>query len=269
MLPLKPRYEVQTSAWSVYLIIALCAVVFLWEQTVSPQTVLAFAYHPFLSIGAVTAMFLHADWLHLVGNMLVLHAFGKPVADKIGNRRFLLIYLAMGVAAALFYGLLDSRPMIGASGAVMGVVAMSLILMPFVDIKTLVWLFPPIIIDVAAFWIAGLWFILDVWGSMGDDGGIAYEAHVGGFLAGLACAYWLLKTRAFRYRGGEQSLFKIFFKLDLDTHELDRPAPAAPTAAAASGTARVAAGRCFACSAPVAPGAHRCLQCGVSLLRPR
>lgn len=255
MLPLKPRYETRRSAWSVYLIIAVTTLVFLWEYTASAETILSLAYQPFLSIGVVTAMFLHADWLHLAGNMLVLHAFGKPIADKIGNRRFLLLYLAMGVAASLFYGLFQTSPAIGASGAVMGVVAMGLILMPFVDIKTLVWLFPPLIVDIASFWIAGLWFALDVWGSLGDAGGIAYEAHVGGFLAGLAASYILLRIRAFTYRGGEQSLFKIFLRMDLDTHELDVQA--------------AAAGRCAACAAPVAPGTPRCRACGASLVRPR
>ena len=155
-----------------------------------------------------TSMFLHAGWLHLLGNLLFLWIFGANVEDRVGRARFLLVYLAGGVVAVVAQTLADpgsTAPMIGASGAIAAVLGAYLVLFPRARIQSLVFLglFYQLI-AVPAVILLGFWFLLQVVdgiGSLGPstvvDGGVAVFAHIGGFVAGalLALPYRLRAPR--------------------------------------------------------------------------
>jgi membrane associated rhomboid family serine protease len=154
--------------------------------------------HPFVTI--LTSMFLHGEPLHIAGNMLYLWIFGNNVEDSMGHGRFVAFYLLCGVAAAVGQTLIDpsSRvPMIGASGAVSGVLGAYLLLYPRATIRTLVMFgFFIRFIQVPALVVLGLWVLvqlvsglLTVRGSGGDGAGVAWFAHVAGFLAGAALLF--------------------------------------------------------------------------------
>ncbi|MBP0483593.1 rhomboid family intramembrane serine protease [Sagittula salina] len=145
--------------------------------------------------GLVTSMFLHGGLLHLAGNMLYLYIFGDNLEDAMGHLRFGLFYLAAGVLAGLVHyasAPLSMVPTVGASGAVAGVMGGYLLLFPRarVDILVILIVFFKVI-PVPAWLTLALWLGLQVWGGIGaspDEGGIAYWAHIGGFVAGMALA---------------------------------------------------------------------------------
>ncbi|MGB9907504.1 MAG: rhomboid family intramembrane serine protease [Candidatus Saccharicenans sp.] len=143
----------------------------------------------FWPLSLLTGMFLHGSLLHLAGNMLYLWIFGNNVEDFLGSVKFLFFYLACGIAASLLQVAIypNSRiPMIGASGAIAGLLGAYLVLYPSARVKTLVFLFIYItVIYVPAWVLLGLWFILQL-SNIGLGGGVAWFAHIGGFLAGLS-----------------------------------------------------------------------------------
>ncbi len=139
----------------------------------------------------ITYMFLHAGWLHLISNMLFLWVFADNVEDAFGYFAFALFYLLCGIAGALVHVMMapDSpAPLIGASGAVSGVIGAYVLLYP----KARVWilLFFRIPLRISAIWILGGWFLLQVFSVLtaesGSDVQVAWWAHIGGFIAGLA-----------------------------------------------------------------------------------
>ena len=144
-----------------------------------------------------TSMFLHGGLLHLGGNMLYLWIFGDNVEDRLGHGRFLLFYLLCGVAAAVAQAMIspDSRvPMVGASGAIAGVMGAYFVLYPRSRIVTLVPIFIFFqIVEIPAIFFLGLWFVLQFLSGVGSvataagriSGGIAFWAHVAGFAAGV------------------------------------------------------------------------------------
>lgn len=148
--------------------------------------------------GLLSSMFLHGGLLHLAGNMLFLWVFGDNVEDALGHGRYLLFYLASGVLAALFQGLLAPAslvPMVGASGAIAGVLGAYFVLYPHARVVTVVplfFLFP--LVEVPAFLFLLVWFLFQFWEGSSSllvagkaaGGGVAWWAHVGGFAAGIA-----------------------------------------------------------------------------------
>ena len=147
------------------------------------------------SLGVVTSIFLHGGWLHLIGNMLYLWIFGNNIEDRFGRVPYLLFYLAGGVAAALAQVAIDPTsaiPMVGASGAIAAVLGAYLVLFPRARVLSLVFLgvFYQLI-EVRAVLVLGFWFILqliDGLTSLGipeAEGGVAFFAHIGGFVAGM------------------------------------------------------------------------------------
>ena len=144
----------------------------------------------------VTSMFMHGGWLHLLGNMWFLWVFGNNIEDSMGHTRFVVFYLLCGVAAAATQMLVDpgSRvPMVGASGAISGVMGAYILLYPRVRVHTLLTLgFFLTTVTLPAYVILGYWFLLQLlFGTVGviagaQGGGVAVWAHVGGFVAGLA-----------------------------------------------------------------------------------
>lgn len=140
----------------------------------------------------LTHMFLHGSWLHILGNLWFLWIFGNNVEDSMGHVRFASFYLLCGLAAAAAQILADPSsgvPMVGASGAIGGVMGAYLMLYPRVHVHMLVWFgFYVTTIAIPAIWMLGYWFLIQVVGGFGSlaerTGGIAFWAHVGGFLAG-------------------------------------------------------------------------------------
>jgi len=143
----------------------------------------------------VTSMFLHGDFFHIISNMWFLKIFGDNIEDHFGPILFLIIYLLTGIAGNLaqFYFMADSSiPMLGASGAVSGILGAYLALYPHSKIKSLVTLFVIItVVEISAFWYLGYWFLLQFisgvgsFGSSPDQGGVAFWAHIGGFVVGF------------------------------------------------------------------------------------
>jgi membrane associated rhomboid family serine protease len=141
-----------------------------------------------------TSMFMHAGWLHLIGNMLYLWIFGNNVEDYLGHFRFIVFYVACGLIASfshILFNLGSTVPMVGASGAIAGVLGAYLVLYPRARVRVLLFLFIFITtFTVPAWLVLGLWFVLQIINSLPEfsgsaGGGVAYLAHVGGFVAGL------------------------------------------------------------------------------------
>lgn len=146
---------------------------------------------------ALTSMFLHGGWFHLLGNMWFLWVFGNNVEDSMGRLRFLAFYLLSGLAAAGAQILSDpgsALPMVGASGAIGGVMGAYVVLYPKVRVHMFVFLgiFITTIV-VPAYLMLGYWFLLQLVGGLpglaGDGGGVAFWAHVGGFVAGALLSF--------------------------------------------------------------------------------
>ena len=150
----------------------------------------------------VTSMFLHGGWMHLIGNLLFLFIFGDNVEDELGHVPFVVFYLVCGLAAAfLQYATepLSQIPVVGASGAIAGVMGAYLLLFPRARVDILIFLVVIIrIIPIPAWIMLGLWFAMQFFGGLSADpetGGVAYWAHAGGFIAGLLLAVPLWLTR--------------------------------------------------------------------------
>lgn len=140
----------------------------------------------------LTHMFLHGGWMHLLGNMWFLWIFGNNVEDSMGHARFAVFYVACGLAAAAAQTLAEPTsglPMVGASGAIGGVMGAYVLLYPRVSVHMLLW-FGLFVTTVAipAYWMLGYWFLLQVLGGVSSlgaqGGGVAFWAHIGGFVAG-------------------------------------------------------------------------------------
>jgi membrane associated rhomboid family serine protease len=143
-----------------------------------------------------TSMFMHASWLHIGGNMLYLWIFGDNIEDRIGHAKFLLFYLICGLAASaadIFFKTDSIIPSLGASGAIAGVLGAYLVLFPKRQVRVMV---ARQIVNMPAFMVLGLWILLQVFSQIsvvGDQagGGVAYMAHIGGFVAGVALIFLL------------------------------------------------------------------------------
>jgi membrane associated rhomboid family serine protease len=142
----------------------------------------------------LTSMFMHASWLHIAGNMLYLWIFGDNIEDRIGHAKFLLFYLICGLAASaadIFFKTDSIIPSLGASGAIAGVLGAYLVLFPTRQVRVMV---ARQIVNMPAFMVLGLWILLQVFSQIsvvGDEagGGVAYMAHIGGFVAGVALIF--------------------------------------------------------------------------------
>ncbi|HEY1722956.1 MAG TPA: rhomboid family intramembrane serine protease [Magnetospirillaceae bacterium] len=210
-LPLSDDNSVLRPAFIVWVIIAACAVVFLWQFSLTPeareQASIAFGMIPAHVFGNAALprhlellpawatlfsyMFLHGGWMHLIGNMWFLRIFGDNVEDAMGRTRFTIFYVVAGVVAAVAQSAINPMshvPMIGASGAIAGVLGAYIVLYPRANVRILMFFFFFIrIINVPAVFVLGAWFLLQLISaerSVGSDAGVAFWAHVGGFLCG-------------------------------------------------------------------------------------
>lgn len=152
--------------------------------------------HPLSFVTLLTSMFLHGGWFHVISNMWILFIFGDNVEDRMGSGRYLAFYLICGLAAGLTHVLFSSGsqvPTVGASGAIAGVLGAYFVLFPRARVTTLILLFLlPWFVDIPAVFFIGFWFLTQLLqgvtqiGAVGDFGGIAWWAHVGGFVVGFA-----------------------------------------------------------------------------------
>ncbi|SMX38679.1 rhomboid family intramembrane serine protease [Maliponia aquimaris] len=204
MFPIRDHNPSGRTPFVTYALIAINVLVFVVTQYISrsPPALMTlyadFALVPrFLSegfgyTGLVTSMFLHGGWMHILGNMLFLYIFGDNLEDEMGHGRFILFYLASGIGAGLIHWLSDPAsniPTVGASGAIAGVMGGYLLLFPRARVDVLliiVVIFK--VIPVPAWIMLVLWFGMQLfggWSAPADEGGIAYWAHIGGFVIGL------------------------------------------------------------------------------------
>ena len=154
----------------------------------------------------LTAMFVHGGWLHLGGNMLYLWVFGDNVEDKLGRSRFLVFYVLCGFAASSLHVFVDpmsATPMVGASGAISGVLGAYIVMFPGARVVTLIPIFIFLqIAELPALVVLGFWFVMQFFTGVlslgheaGGMGGVAWWAHIGGFVSGIAL---VLPFRRFR-----------------------------------------------------------------------
>jgi membrane associated rhomboid family serine protease len=141
----------------------------------------------------VTSMFMHASWMHIIGNMLYLWIFGDNIEDRLGHARFLVFYLVCGFAASaaqIAFTADSVIPSLGASGAIAGVLGAYLVLFPKKNVRVLM---ARQVVNMPAFMVLGLWILLQIFSQIGVSGGqssgVAYLAHIGGFIAGVALIY--------------------------------------------------------------------------------
>ena len=212
MIPLKDDNPTSIQPVITLSIIGLCVLVFLWQLSLSPEdgraAVYALGFIPAVLSGnaelppplvwvpssftVFTSMFLHGGFLHLAGNMLYLWIFADNVEDSMGHGRFILFYALCGVAAALAQAapeLGSTIPMIGASGAVSGILGAYVLLYPHARILVVV---PLVVIlytlRLRAIVVLGIWFAIQLMSSLAAPavgGGVAFRAHLGGFIAGV------------------------------------------------------------------------------------
>jgi membrane associated rhomboid family serine protease len=213
VIPIRDENPTKRLPLVTFAVIALNIAVFVYESTLDPAALQAlwmqwafvparFAADPFspTQIATIfTAMFMHAGWVHIGGNMLYLWIFGNNIEDRFGPLGFTAFYLASGVAAT-FAQLLatpgSSLPNLGASGAVAGVLGAYILLFPSASVVTLIPVF--VFIEVArvpAYLVIGFWFVLQLGSGLvslgsgvAESGGVAWFAHIGGFVTGLVLA---------------------------------------------------------------------------------
>jgi membrane associated rhomboid family serine protease len=211
MFPIHDDNPTRITPYLTYVLLVACVLVFIWQISLGDarqQAVYAFGVIPSVLFATkslpaelqilpawltiFSSMFLHGGWMHLIGNMLYLWVFGNNVEDSMGHGRFIVFYLLCGLFAALTQAVLNPAseiPMIGASGAISGVLGAYLLLHPHARILVVIpigiLIYTPWI---AAYWVLGFWFVLQILNSLvsaSDTGGVAYGAHLGGFVAGM------------------------------------------------------------------------------------
>lgn len=211
MFPLHDDNPTAIKPYVTISLIAICVLVFLWQVSLGPaiqQTILSLGVIPSVlfhikslspelvvvppTMTILTSMFLHGGWMHLIGNMLYLWIFGNNVEDVMGHGRFILFYILCGTAAVFAQAIPDPQsdiPMVGASGAISGVLGAYLLLYPHARILVAVPLgFYIFTTRLPAGVVLGLWFLLQLINSAFTvgEGGVAFGAHIGGFVMGMA-----------------------------------------------------------------------------------
>jgi membrane associated rhomboid family serine protease len=207
MIPLKDDNPTSSRPIVTYFLIGLCVVVFLMEigsesfktgylihrYGLIPSVLMGhghdllprdfFVLPAYLTI--ITSMFMHGGWIHLIGNMWYMKIFADNIEDNLGSRNFIIFYILCGIGAAMAQVLTDTHsqvPMVGASGAIVGVLGAYLINYPNARVLVLIPFIIITIIKIRALYVLGFWFILQF---ISSDGGVAYAAHIGGFVTGM------------------------------------------------------------------------------------
>ena len=196
LIPYEVRTMFQRSPWANLGILVVTVVTFLlMVLELLPREVLeTMVLSDADPRGLLGHMLLHAGWLHLIGNMVLLFVFGNAVCGVMNSLLYLGVYTVLGIAAAGLHLIFDGSPAVGASGALCGVMGMYLAIYPLNRINCF-WLF---MIRAGTLGVPGwvlivLWFVLDLLGALGGGGDVAHWAHVGGTIAGFAAGVLLLK----------------------------------------------------------------------------
>jgi len=225
MIPIRDSIPSRTTPYVSYTILGLCVLVHIaqqWTRLGDGSFLLQWAFVPsylislaaWLQVGPVhvfgsliTSQFLHGDLLHLASNMLFLWVFGDNVEDRLGHARFAVFYLLCGIAAAVAQSLLSwfpEIPMLGASGAIAGVLGAYFVLFRTAWVRSVILFFIiPFFIEIPALIFIGLWFILQTVNALYTLGpvpasggpGVAFGAHAAGFIAGILLLKLLLPSR--------------------------------------------------------------------------
>lgn len=214
MIPLHDDNPTEIKPIVTIAFIVACVLVFLRQVSLSPQGEEMFVYtygaipavvfghadlpRELIAVPAygtlLTSMFLHGGWMHIIGNMLYLWIFGNNVEDVMGHARFVVFYVVCGILAALSHAAIDPQsavPMVGASGAISGILGAYILLYPHARVLVLIPLgFFTRMMYVPAGVVLGIWFLMQLLSggmSLGrGGGGVAFFAHIGGFVAGMA-----------------------------------------------------------------------------------
>jgi len=201
LLPLKDENPSCITPYVTWGLIVVNVIVFIWQIAEGPAhfyyTIMNFGFIPSRVINGgsyytfLTSMFLHGGLLHLAGNMLYLYIFGDNIEDMCGRGAYLVFYAVCGVAASLTHMLMawgSEIPAVGASGAISGILGAYMLLFPRVRIRTIVFLgFLIWPISIHAYVLMGFWFIYQfILAFLAFETGVAYWAHIGGFIAGVA-----------------------------------------------------------------------------------
>jgi len=217
VIPLRDVIPSRTVPYITVTIIVLNAVAWLFEVSLPPDQLNQFltiygvvpAY--FAPATLITSMFLHGSWMHIIGNMWYLWIFGDNVEDRVGHGRFIVFYLLCGIAAGIGQIMMDPNstlPTIGASGAIAGVMGAYFVLYPQSRVLTLI---PLIIfwevIELPAYLLLGFWFVMQLFSagsiavtaSSHGSGGVAFAAHVAGFLVGVVGVFVFRKRNVDRW----------------------------------------------------------------------
>lgn len=215
MIPIRDYNPTSRRPYVTVSLIIACILVFLWQMSLDPRAGQVMVHHlgfiPALLFGSATfgadggmvsawvtlfsSMFLHGGVMHLAGNMLYLWIFGNNIEDVMGHGRYLVFYLVCGLAAAMAQALPDmgsTVPMIGASGAISGVLGAYLLLFPKAKVQVVIPIGFFMMRTVPAGWLLGIWIGFQVISGVVSDasgGGVAWWAHVGGFVAGMALVH--------------------------------------------------------------------------------
>lgn len=202
-IPLHDDRPTYTQPVVTVMLIVACVLVFLHETFSLEDFSLNYFVGKYAMVPAhfrpvtlVTSMFLHAGWGHIIGNMLFLWAFGKSLEDAMGHVKFFTFYMLCGIAAGIvhvFFNFYSRTPTLGASGAIAGVMGAYLIKFPRAQMHTLVWIiFFVTTAEIPASLYVIFWFVIQLFSGFGSitqtqvsDGGTAWFAHIGGFLAGM------------------------------------------------------------------------------------
>lgn len=216
MIPLRDSIPSRTFPIVNITLIAINCLVFLYELSLGPDLGIFIDRHGIIPVRFFNAravsdmitplfsfMFLHGGWLHIISNMLYLWIFGDNVEDRMGHIRYLMFYLLCGVVSGLvqlFIAPASRIPIVGASGAIAGVMGAYLLLYPFGRVVTLVFFFIFFeIVQIPAFFFLIFWFILQflsgTFTAPGQEGGVAWWAHIGGFVCGLLMVYPFVKRK--------------------------------------------------------------------------
>ena len=216
MFPVSDVIPSRTVPFVTIVLIAVNALVFLYQVALGPHELRLFmasyAVIPawFWWPSLVTSQFLHAGWMHIIWNMVYLWIFGDNVEDRLGHVGYLVFYLGAGAAAALLQVLFNpfsAVPMVGASGAIAGVMGAYFVLYPQSRVLTAIFIFFFFdLVEIPAVFFLGFWFLMQLLSGVGSlgastasTGGTAFWAHVGGFVAGAAIGL-VLRTRDRRWR---------------------------------------------------------------------
>ena len=232
MIPLKDNVPTRAFPVVTVSLIAANVIVWIWEvRTGVEHDVLHYGYYPCTldgpcaqpaSVvphvlpwyeGVFSSMFMHGSWVHIAGNMLFLWIFGNNVEDSLGRARFLVWYVVAGLTAAAvqtfvtlaFSGTAGaSIPNVGASGAIAGVLGAYFVLLPQARVLTAFFIILIFLREIPAVWFLGIWFLFQLWDGgwailhPEAGGGVAFFAHVGGFVFGLATVLLVSKRRPLR-----------------------------------------------------------------------